>query len=144
MAQFLLSGLILVSAYYENLLMRMQEERVVYFLSVALIFIGIIGLLLTVVSFRQKVTPFPEPRRNSVLVQHGIYSVIRHPMYLFVSILAVGYCFFFNAFNSLFLCAFLVLFFDYKIRKEELYLRQQFPEYAEYQKRTKKLIPYIY
>ena len=142
--QFLLAGLILVSAYYENVIMHRESSFPVYILSIAFIFLGIIGLLITVFTLKQKITVFPGPRENAVFVYTGIYSVIRHPMYLFISVLMVGYCLFFNAYNSLILCLFLTLFFDYKITKEEMYLRQHFPEYSEYQKRTKKLIPYVY
>jgi len=142
--QFLLSGLILVSAYYENVIMQRETPFPVYILSIVLIFVGIIGLLVTAFTFKQKITVFPNPRENAILVYSGIYSIIRHPMYLFVTVLMVGYCLFLNAYNSLILCLFLLLFFDYKITKEEMYLRQRFPEYSDYQKRTKKLIPYIY
>jgi protein-S-isoprenylcysteine O-methyltransferase Ste14 len=142
--QFVLSGLILVSGYYENVLMQRETLFPVYILSIVLIFGGIIGLLVTVFTFKQKITVFPNPRENAILIYTGIYSVIRHPMYLFFTLLIVGYCLYFNAYSSLILCLFLLLFFDYKITKEEMYLRQRFPEYTDYQKRTKKLIPYIY
>ncbi len=133
-----------MSGYYESIVMKRETIFAVHVISVALIFIGMTGLVITGITFGQKVTPFPEPRANYELVRRGIYSVIRHPMYLFISILAVGYCLFWNAYSTLFLCAFLVLFFDYKVKREEMYLRQRFPEYLEFGKKTKRFIPYIY
>jgi protein-S-isoprenylcysteine O-methyltransferase Ste14 len=38
----------------------------------------------------------------------------------------------------------LLLFFDMKSRKEEEWLLEKFPDYKDYQRRTKKLIPLIY
>ena len=38
----------------------------------------------------------------------------------------------------------LVLFFDIKSRREEVWLMQHFSEYAEYRRHAKKLIPFIY
>ncbi|MFN7210957.1 MAG: isoprenylcysteine carboxylmethyltransferase family protein, partial [Aggregatilineales bacterium] len=38
----------------------------------------------------------------------------------------------------------LCLFFDRKAAQEERWLQAQYPEYAEYRRRVKKLIPFLY
>ncbi|RPI93163.1 MAG: isoprenylcysteine carboxylmethyltransferase family protein, partial [Chloroflexi bacterium] len=38
----------------------------------------------------------------------------------------------------------LFVFFDIKTRREERWLARKFPEYAGYQQRVRKLIPFIY
>ena len=38
----------------------------------------------------------------------------------------------------------LAMFFDIKSRREEVWLAEHFPEYAAYQRRVRKLIPFIY
>lgn len=35
-------------------------------------------------------------------------------------------------------------FFDLKIRREERWLRQQYPDYDAYARRVKRLVPWIY
>jgi protein-S-isoprenylcysteine O-methyltransferase Ste14 len=37
-----------------------------------------------------------------------------------------------------------LVFFDLKARKEEIWLKHQFPDYENYQSQVKKLIPWIY
>jgi protein-S-isoprenylcysteine O-methyltransferase Ste14 len=36
------------------------------------------------------------------------------------------------------------VFFDAKARHEEHWLRQQFPDYASYERRARRFIPWIY
>jgi protein-S-isoprenylcysteine O-methyltransferase Ste14 len=38
----------------------------------------------------------------------------------------------------------LLVFFDFKARREECWLEAKFAGYAEYKRRVKKLIPFIY
>ena len=38
----------------------------------------------------------------------------------------------------------LFIFFDLKSRREEQWLREAYPDYPAYQKRVKKLIPWVY
>ena len=40
--------------------------------------------------------------------------------------------------------ALLVVFFDIKSRREEAWLAARFPAYADYRRRVRKLIPFIY
>jgi protein-S-isoprenylcysteine O-methyltransferase Ste14 len=43
------------------------------------------------------------------------------------------------------LCALLlVVFFDLKSRREEAWLGEAFPTYADYRRRTHRLVPWIY
>jgi len=142
--QFVLIGLILVSAYYESITIRRVSILAVEVLSFCFIVTGTGGLIISIFTFGQKITPFPELGSKARLVRAGIYSVIRHPMYFFTTVFMIGYTIFFNAYYTLILCVLLVWFFDYKIRKEERYLMERFPEYAGYSKATRKLVPFIY
>ncbi|MBK8233228.1 MAG: hypothetical protein IPK72_22280 [Candidatus Eisenbacteria bacterium] len=36
------------------------------------------------------------------------------------------------------------LFIEAKVRREEAWLRERFPDYAAYQRRVRKLIPFVY
>ena len=79
------------------------------------------------------------------LVTDGVYSHVRHPLYLgeisrnsgFTLILSSLYGFVVVLVGSLFL--------PFRIQIEERMLLEEFDrEYKEYKRRTKKLIPYIY
>jgi protein-S-isoprenylcysteine O-methyltransferase Ste14 len=36
------------------------------------------------------------------------------------------------------------VFFDLKSRREEIWLAEQFPDYAAYKARTRRLLPWLY
>jgi protein-S-isoprenylcysteine O-methyltransferase Ste14 len=46
--------------------------------------------------------------------------------------------------NALIVAAVFALFLDLKSRREEAWLRAQYPAYAEYARQTKRLVPYVY
>ena len=45
---------------------------------------------------------------------------------------------------ALLVAAMLIPFFHAKARREERWLREKFPEYAEYERRVRRFIPWIY
>ena len=92
----------------------------------------------------RNLTPFPKPSGKTELVQHGIYALIRHPLYTSVFCAAVGSSFIFQSWPALVAALALGVFFDAKARHEERWLRQQFPEYAGYERRVRRFIPWIY
>ena len=90
------------------------------------------------------VNPLPNVRRNATLVTRGPYRWVRHPMYTGVLLtmlaLVVGEWTVTRALVWLILLANLLA----KLSYEETLLAQRFPEYAAYQQRTRKLLPFVY
>ena len=86
-------------------------------------------------------TPFPQPRAGSELVQHGIYARVRHPLYTSVMLASLGWALIWQSVAAF--CASLVLipFFHAKARREEEFLRQTFPDYADYARRVPRFLP---
>lgn len=80
------------------------------------------------------------------LVDTGIYSVVRHPIYLSYILLFAGYCTLLHSFVSLgLLAAVCAVWFGNRIAIEEEMLEQKFGEaYQAYQQKTKKLFPFVY
>jgi protein-S-isoprenylcysteine O-methyltransferase Ste14 len=79
------------------------------------------------------------------LVTDGIYRVIRHPSYLGMIILMLGWALAFRSGLGVFLAALTVPPLLARIRSEENLLRLQFgDEYDAYRRRTSRLIPGIY
>ena len=112
------------------------------------ILIESLGLFLGILAiFNMRIGNFnisPHNRSGGKLVTHGIYGVIRHPMYfaqlLMLLPLVIDY------YSQLRLAAFLLLMVTLllKIRYEEAHLVHHYEGYREYMQKTKKLIPYIF
>ena len=85
-------------------------------------------------------TELPAPAE----IKFGIYALIRHPLYTAVFCAAVGWSLGWQSWPALVVSLALGCFFDAKARREEYWLRQKFPEYAGYERRVRRLIPWIY
>ena len=78
------------------------------------------------------------------LVTEGPYAVIRHPLYLAEEIAVLGVFLQFMSFWAGILFVAHLGFQIQRMRNEEQILRQAFPEYEAYMKRTARVIPGIY
>jgi len=92
----------------------------------------------------RNLTPFPRPAAGTQFVQHGIYGLMRHPLYAALIYAAAGWSLIRSSWPALAASLALAIFFDAKARQEERWLRQQFPDYARYQQRVRRFIPGIY
>jgi len=108
-------------------------------LAVAAIY-GLAGTL----ALGRNLTPFPKPSGRTRLVQRGIYALVRHPLYAAVICSAMGWSLLRASWPALGGSAVLALLLDAKARREEQWLRRQFPEYVSYQERVKRFLPWIY
>lgn len=97
-----------------------------------------------VLSLGRNLTAVPYPKEGASLVERGAYRFVRHPIYSGIIFGAFGWAFFNNSLLTLLLALVLFLFFDVKSRREEGWLCEKYPEYADYQARVRKLIPLIY
>jgi len=88
-------------------------------------------------------TPHPEPLPDATFVKHGIYSVVRHPLYTSLSLLTIGWSMMWSSVAAMPFAACLIVLLDLKARAEERYLTQRFPEYREYAARVARFLPGI-
>ena len=86
-------------------------------------------------------TPFPHPLDGSHLVRNGIYGRVRHPLYTSVMLGSLGWALVWNSWFALLPALILIPFFQAKVRHEEGWLREKFPEYADYARRIPRFIP---
>jgi protein-S-isoprenylcysteine O-methyltransferase Ste14 len=79
------------------------------------------------------------------LLTTGIYAVIRHPSYLGLLVLMLGWALVFRSLIGVMLAALCIIPIIGRIHAEEALLAKTFgPEYAAYRERTYRLIPGIY
>lgn len=112
--------------------------------AVVLLLVAVVCGSLGAINLGRHLTPFPKPRTNAQLVRSGIYRLIRHPLYSALLSGALGWSFLRASWPALLAALALALFLDAKARREERWLRQQFPDYSEYEKRVRRFIPWIY
>lgn len=102
-----------------------------------LVFAGIFSL-------GANLTAVPYPKEKAALVETGPYQFVRHPMYSGAVFMAFGWAFWVHGWLTLAYALILLLFFDLKSRQEEKWLQEKFTGYRTYQKRVRKLIPFVY
>jgi len=109
-----------------------------------LIVAGVLVALTGALTLGRSFTHLPRPRKSGRLRVSGIYRLVRHPVYGGVLLLALGWSLA-EAPLALVPTALLVLVFDLKSRREEIWLRERYPEYAAYAERTRsRFIPFVY
>jgi protein-S-isoprenylcysteine O-methyltransferase Ste14 len=90
------------------------------------------------------ITPLPRPRTDSTLVRSGPYRYVRHPMYAWGIALAYGWALLVHGWLTLAWATALFVFFEIKVTREERWLAERFSDYPEYQRRVRKLIPFLH
>lgn len=87
---------------------------------------------------------FPEPKAHGRFVQSGVYAIIRHPMYAGILVICVTLVWEFWSWPRGAVALLLLVVFVLKILLEEKYMEVRFPGYTIYQKRTNRLIPFLW
>lgn len=104
---------------------------------------GFLLLLAALLRLGPGLTPLPYPREGGVLIQAGPFGVVRHPMYCGGVGIALGWALVVQGWLTLLYAAVLVVFLDFKADREERWLVEAYPDYPAYQRRVRKLIPFI-
>jgi protein-S-isoprenylcysteine O-methyltransferase Ste14 len=105
------------------------------------------GLALVAAGARRldrSLSALPWPRAGGALVDEGVYRRIRHPIYVGVIASALGWALFMASLAALVMVLLLGVLLDLKARREEAWLRDRYPDYADYQRRTRRFIPGLY
>ena len=95
-------------------------------------------------SLGRQLTPFPKPVAEGSLRNSGVYRLVRHPMYGGALLAMLGWALVSSplALVPLGLAA---AFLEAKRRREEAWLLEQHPDYAEYQRRVhRRFIPFAW
>ena len=118
--------------------------RIGMFAGSALILAGSSLFLAGLLRLGPSLTPLPYPKPNATLVQTGPYRFVRHPIYAGGIALAYGWALVVQGWLTLVYATLLLVFLDVKSAREERWLAARFPGYPDYQRRVRKLIPFIH
>jgi outer membrane protein len=86
-------------------------------------------------------TAYPTPKPGAALVQHGIYTRLRHPLYTSLMLLGFGWGLIWASATALVLTVLLCLQLRLKAAFEERHLMEVHPAYAEYARRVPRFLP---
>jgi len=106
--------------------------------------VGLGVLLVAAWQLGRNLTALPRPRPGGFLVQKGLYRVVRHPIYAGLLLWALGSSLAHLNPWTLGLAGLLFGLLDRKASLEERWLEERHPEYRDYRKGVRKLIPWIY
>ena len=102
---------------------------------------GITVGTISVVRLGKALTPNPIPRLDGHLETRGLYSLVRHPIYLAVLLAMLGVVVWGAGVWHLVFYGLLVTLLGVKARAEERLLLERYPEYAEYGARVGRFVP---
>ncbi len=108
--------------------------------------IALFGLAITIlatVQLNKRLSPFPAPKSNAVLIKSGAYKYVRHPIYSGLSLFAFGWAIHDGDGLRLTIATALLGIFYFKAKYEEELLNEVFSDYRAYQSKTGMLIPRI-
>lgn len=110
---------------------------------VGIVLIGV-GLVLVFAGFRglgKSLTANPVPIEDGKLVTTGIFSIVRHPIYLGLLIVTLGLVVSSGVWAQIIVWAALAVLLNYKMRWEEVMLSKKYKGYAQYMATVPALIP---
>ncbi|MBD2462214.1 isoprenylcysteine carboxylmethyltransferase family protein [Oscillatoria sp. FACHB-1407] len=117
---------------------------VLWAIALALGLFALILLLKGLLDLGKSLTPLPYPREDGQLVQTGVYGIVRHPLYSGLILGVLSWAVFNLSLSHAIASLVFFVFFNAKANQEEQWLSEKYPDYAAYQQRVKKLIPWVY
>lgn len=119
-------------------------DRVTWALVAAFVAAGGVLMIGGFVGLGAQLTPFPKPVPGGRLKEHGVYRLVRHPIYGGVILLCLGYAF---ASSPIALAptGLLGLLFEGKRHREESWLVEHHAGYEDYRRRVvRRFVPYLW
>ena len=117
------------------------QKKIVVNTSAGLFTLGAVFGVSGMLGLGRNRTAFPRPRADATLVQGGIYSRVRHPLYTSVMLISLGWAAFWQSWPALLAALALIPLLAAKARCEEVWLREKFPDYADYARRVPRFMP---
>ena len=108
---------------------------------IVLLAVGAVLAISGAVTLRGALTPLPMPRDGAELVETGAYAFVRHPIYSGLILAAFGWALVQASIVAVALAVLLAAFLRVKSAREEAWLEQRFPHYADYRARVPRFIP---
>ena len=90
------------------------NSHIISFLSILMMVLGFLIIIIAMLQLNKSLSPFPSPVEGSLLITNGVYSYIRHPIYLGIVIGGLGLSFYLKDGYKLILTCMLTILFYFK------------------------------
>ena len=86
-----------------------------------------------------------ELQEGQTLIDTGLYSIVRHPMYMSISLVYLGTCLVLGSYIALVPCIMVIVLLGFRAKNEEEMLVRGLAGYSDYMKRVKyRMIPFVW
>lgn len=119
-------------------------SQVLGWIGLGLAAIGVIIALAAGFGLGRSLTASPIPRAQASLITTGLYARVRHPIYFGLLLAGFGILLDAGYWTQLVILLMLWLVLKTKADFEETLLRERYPEYDEYARKTPQLIPRLF
>ena len=131
-----LQMIIMCAFFFPISLLKFRLPEAFNYGAYTFIVFGMLCIVIALYQLRHQLSPFPSPRKNSSLINFGIFRYSRHPIYFGILLSYLSLSILFEDVYKLVLTAVLYLFFCWKSTFEENLLVARFPKYKIYRKKT--------
>lgn len=138
---FVTIQIILFGLFFINFELDFGFPFIIKNIGLAIASIGFLVALIAVFQINTKLSPFPTPTENAVLLENGVFKFVRHPIYSGLLLFFFGYGIYADSIYKLFISLLLLLLFYFKTNYEENQLAIKFPDYTIYKKRVGRFFP---
>ena len=128
--------IIMCAFFFPISLLKFRLPEAFNYGAYTIIVFGMLFVVMALYQLRHQLSPFPSPRKNSSLIDFGIFRYSRHPIYFGILLSYLSLSILFEDVYKLVLTAVLYLFFCWKSTFEENLLVARFPKYKIYRKKT--------
>mgnify|MGYP001201891996 CR=1 FL=1 len=127
---------ILCAFFFPISLLKFRLPEAFNYGAYTFIVFGMLFVVIALYQLRHQFSPFPSPRKNSKLINSGIFRYSRHPIYFGILLIFLSLSVISEEIYKLVLTNILYFFFWLKTYYEEKLLTKKFPEYSQYKKKT--------
>lgn len=125
-----------IGAYKANIILQL--------FGLMIMFTGAIGYIVSILYLKRNWAVSAAIKEGHSLVNSGPYKFIRHPMYFFMILVALGSGLLISNFLIILYTPVIAILYYLRLKKEEELLINTFPQYRQYIKKTKMLIPLVF
>lgn len=128
--------IIMCAFFFPISLLKFRLPKAFNYGAYTFIVFGMLFVVIALYKLRHQLSPFPSPRKNSILIYSGIFKYSRHPIYFGLLLIFFSWSLILRDIYHILIALILYLFFWLKSIYEERLLLGKFSEYNRYKRKT--------